>query len=380
MLMSSLKFFLGLCFVFSFCLVGSAQSAQMAEMFTVSPLVGFHVFEGDQNTEDDLSFGLAVGYNVTERWGVEFDARHTATEVDLAAIDNSSLKIWTMSLNALYHFNPEGRFTPYLLGGFGGMMFDSEDFDADGDFMLNWGVGAKYFLGKSFALRLDVRHILDLHSDRVFDQGSQSDTDHNLIASAGLCWQFSDALPALEPLDRDGKSIIDQNRQSSPSSVSSPVAVATPAAPAVADRADEGGGEGAHVRCAKCPETAPQITADQKDSVVKFNLHIEFDFDKADIRPEYAGKLRDLASFIAAYPDAMFILSGHTDSIGTEHYNMGLSLRRAQAVRDYLVDTFKADPAILKLKGYGETAPVADNATKEGRQRNRRVVIINVHD
>ena len=68
-------------------------------------------------------------------------------------------------------------------------------------------------------------------------------------------------------------------------------------------------------------------------------------------------------------------VAGHTDSMGSDKYNMGLSLRRAEAVRNYLVD--KGIPAErLTVKAYGESQPVADNATEEGRFQNRRVELI----
>ena len=68
-------------------------------------------------------------------------------------------------------------------------------------------------------------------------------------------------------------------------------------------------------------------------------------------------------------------VAGHTDSIGTDEYNQGLSLRRAEAVRNYLVDKGIAADR-LSIKGYGESQPVADNATADGRFMNRRVELI----
>ena len=73
--------------------------------------------------------------------------------------------------------------------------------------------------------------------------------------------------------------------------------------------------------------------------------------------------------------DVKVEIAGHTDSVGTDEYNMGLSLRRAESVRNYLVD--KGIPADrLTIRGYGESQPVADNATAEGRFQNRRVELI----
>lgn len=81
-----------------------------------------------------------------------------------------------------------------------------------------------------------------------------------------------------------------------------------------------------------------------------------------------------VADFLKEYPEATAVIEGHTDNIGTAKYNQGLSERRAKAVMKNLVDEFGIAAKRLSYKGYGETKPIADNATKEGRQRNRRVV------
>lgn len=102
---------------------------------------------------------------------------------------------------------------------------------------------------------------------------------------------------------------------------------------------------------------------------------VNFDFDRAIIRPDDFDKLdRDVAT-LREWGDVKVEVAGHTDSIGTDEYNMGLSQRRADAVRNYLVD--KGIPAErLTVKGYGESQPVADNATREGRFENRRVELV----
>ena len=72
----------------------------------------------------------------------------------------------------------------------------------------------------------------------------------------------------------------------------------------------------------------------------------------------------------------MLELEGHTDSIGTELYNLDLSERRANAVRDMLIEDFGIEPGRVTAQGFGEQLPVADNETEEGREANRRVVAV----
>jgi OOP family OmpA-OmpF porin len=99
---------------------------------------------------------------------------------------------------------------------------------------------------------------------------------------------------------------------------------------------------------------------------------VYFDFDKADIRSDARATLDEAIRLIKEFGYAAVICQGHTDSMGTEEYNEGLSLRRAGSVRDYLVDG-GISPSAITIEGFGETRPVATNDTADGRQQNRRV-------
>jgi len=107
---------------------------------------------------------------------------------------------------------------------------------------------------------------------------------------------------------------------------------------------------------------------------ISLTLHFEFDFDKAVVRPEHHDDAKRIADELNKYSDANVELEGHTDSIGTEEYNMGLSKRRAASVKKYLVEKFNINPSRISTAGYGESNPVATNDTKAGRQKNRRVM------
>jgi outer membrane protein OmpA-like peptidoglycan-associated protein len=99
---------------------------------------------------------------------------------------------------------------------------------------------------------------------------------------------------------------------------------------------------------------------------------INFDFDKANIRPDAEPILNEAVAVLDEEPDITVVVEGHTDSRGTEAYNEKLSLRRAQAVYDYFVDA-GISPLRLRVRGYGELRPVASNDTDDGRAQNRRV-------
>jgi len=105
---------------------------------------------------------------------------------------------------------------------------------------------------------------------------------------------------------------------------------------------------------------------------VEFNEKILFAFSKSDLSDSAKMNLDKLATALTNYPNTNIEIQGHTDSRGTEEYNMGLSLRRANAVHDYLVSK-GIDGSRMTVKGYGESAPAYTNDTPEGMAQNRRV-------
>jgi outer membrane protein OmpA-like peptidoglycan-associated protein len=106
---------------------------------------------------------------------------------------------------------------------------------------------------------------------------------------------------------------------------------------------------------------------------VRVELDVKFDFDKSVVKEGSFADIKNLADFMAQYPQTTTVVEGHTDSVGTDAYNQGLSERRANAVRDVLVNQYGLAAERVNAVGYGETRPVADNSTSEGRAINRRV-------
>jgi outer membrane protein OmpA-like peptidoglycan-associated protein len=126
-----------------------------------------------------------------------------------------------------------------------------------------------------------------------------------------------------------------------------------------------------------CPPTAkmpPPPPAVEKPSFVLRG--ITFDFDKATIRSSSEPTLNEAGGVMQRFGALKVRIEGHTDSIGAEAYNQRLSGKRANAVKDYLVNNFEVAPSRIETVGYGEAKPVADNKTKDGRAQNRRIEFV----
>ncbi len=100
-----------------------------------------------------------------------------------------------------------------------------------------------------------------------------------------------------------------------------------------------------------------------------------FDFNKFVLKSEAKEALSVVADIIRAHPARQIVVTGYTDNIGSDEYNLKLSLQRAQSVADYLIYCGKVESEIFRIEGKGKAEPVASNATEEGRAKNRRVEI-----
>ena len=178
----------------------------------------------------------------------------------------------------------------------------------------------------------------------------------------GLCWRSGQWAETKAIADCD------------PDFVAKPVRVeapARPAAPAVEARVIEA------PRPAPVPVAAAPIPEPVRARLQSITLGADASFDsgKADLKPEGQAKLAQLAAKLKDVNFDAITVTGHTDNVGSDAANQKLSLRRANAVKQYLA-THGIDGAKIKTTGRGKTSPVADNKTAQGRARNRRVEVV----
>ena len=177
-----------------------------------------------------------------------------------------------------------------------------------------------------------------------------------------LCWRDASWTPATAAADCDGAI--------KPMAAPEPMAKAMPA-PAPVAPAPAPAPQAAPAAPVAAVVAAPAAPVSEK---VTFAADAFFDFDKSVLKSEAKAKLDDLVGKTSAVALEVIIAVGHTDSKGTDAYNQKLSVRRSEAVKDYLVSK-GIEKNRVYTEGKGESQPVADNKTSEGRAKNRRVEI-----
>ena len=170
-----------------------------------------------------------------------------------------------------------------------------------------------------------------------------------------LCWRDANWTPATAAAGCDGAIVAKPAAAAAAApAAAAPAAAVKPAAPAAAAPA-----------VAAAPAAASKVT---------YAADALFDFDKAALKPEGKAKLDDLVGKVKGINLEVVIAVGHTDSVGAAGYNQKLSVKRAEAVKAYLVSK-GIEKNRVYTEGKGLTQPVADNKTKEGRSKNRRVEV-----
>ncbi len=199
-------------------------------------------------------------------------------------------------------------------------------------------------------------------ADTAEKQGYVVDSAKEVVRSGfGLCWRtgFWSPADAIEGCDGD--------------LASKPEAAASEPAPAPQAAAAPAPAAAAAAAPAPAPVPAPAAAAPTSEKI-SYAADAFFDFDKSVLKPEGKAKLEDLVSKLQGTDLEVIVATGHTDATGTDAYNMKLSMRRANAVKAFLVSKGIPESRVF-TEGKGERQPVADNKSRQGRAQNRRVEV-----
>ena len=330
-----------------------------------------HYLFGDNDISDTSGGVLGLGYKFSEHWGIEgtyIDLGNT--EMDLIGGGDVDFDISGYRADLLYHFSETASgVVPYLAFGAGEFDIDPDlaGVSSDDQTFVNFGGGFKKYITDNLAFRGDLRAIRNT---------SESSTD--LAMMVGLDYFFGSrgkkAAPVAAPLDSDGDGVYDD--QDRCPNTPAGVAVDSNGCPLDSD------GDGVYDYKDKCPNTPAGARVDEDGcqyvikGAVSVELEVLFDLNKAVVKPAFYEEIKNVGEFMKLFPSTNATIEGHTDSTGDDDYNQGLSERRANAVRQVLIDQHGVDASRIKAVGYGESQPRADNDTKDGRQQNRRVMAV----
>ncbi len=302
----------------SFSALAQGQGAVEVEAF------GKHYFTDSSRDvqRDGELYGAGVSYFLTDdvSLGLSYGEYHDLTSKDpVDGGGHKKIKGSLTSLDAAYHFGAPGvGLRPYVSAGVAHQSIGQADRGGrDRSTFANVGTGLKYYFTENFFAKASVDGMYNIDAD-----------EGEWMAGVGVGLNFGGGarqVAAVEPTPE-------------------------PAPAPIVDTE---------------PEPAPEL--------VRVELDVKFDFDKSRVREESYSDIKNLADFMQQYPQTTTTVEGHTDSVGTDQYNQRLSERRAEAVRNVLVNEYGVQGNRVNSVGYGESRPVADNSTEEGRQINRRV-------
>lgn len=298
--------------------------------------------------DGDETWGFHVRYHLNKSSGLEL--AYTKHE-----LSDTPITLQVTDLTWFKRLAPTSRLTPVIGAGLG--VVDITDYAPNS---LKLGIklrgGLEYALMEclSLGLNVDYQHV----NKMLFSDNLPTRNAHVLAGRVGLTYYFGAHSKAHEK--------------------AAPVAATAPVAAAVTEMDSDK--DGVMDSKDKCPTTAVGVAvnaygcAQAEKATVKLN--VQFASGKSELNKSYDSDLKEIADFMKSHPTTKVQIQGHTDNTGSKALNKKLSGSRADAVKNYLVNTLGADASRLESVGHGDEMPVADNSTVTGRQENRRVIAV----
>ena len=333
----------------------SATAQDFDDRWYVTGGLQYNFQDSDRDTANALGGTLGLGKFITPNWSLDAELNYLNPNKNSAGGD-LLFSQYGLSLDARYHFISEGReWWPYVRMGLGWQKAE-EEFDAfpnpsspgqreDSFLAVNLGVGLQADYDR-YALRGELGTRISMDDTSVVAPDSNVFSD--LLASVALVVKLGD-LPA-------------------------PVVPEEPKPQVTCADLDDDG-DGVNNCDDKCPGSVAGQAIGPDGCPVPLTIDLKgvnFDFDKDTLRPDAIAILDEAVAILQKYPQLRVEVAGHTDSIGTEQYNQGLSERRAAAVYNYLTGKGIDAGRLVGPNGFGESRPIDTNDTREGRARNRR--------
>jgi len=338
--------------------VGAANAQDFDDRWYVGASAGIVEFDDTRGLKDNAQIGFNFGKFFTPNWSLDAEVGYTNPQLRGNSLNWSQ---YGLGLTGRYHFREAGdNWGPYLALG-AGLWRHEREFESP--------VGAPgQVKGNNFAMNLGVGIQRDFGRAMVrAEYGARFDFDDTSVASED--W-FADRVMSIGVMF--------------PLGAKAEPAVATPAAPApapapqvsCADLDDDGDGVN---NCEdKCPNSTPGQTVGPDGCPVPVTIDlrgVNFDFDKATLRPDAVATLNEVVSILRQYSDLRVEVAGHTDLCGSDAYNQTLSQSRAQAVYDFLTSNGISASRLVGPTGYGESRPLqptGQNLPECKNETNRR--------
>lgn len=338
----------------------ASQAADETGKWYLNPQAGYLWADDDRFVDDDYYYGLGLGKHISPEWSLELNGITGQYDPTIAG---DSIDISAFSLDALRVFRRAERVSPFLRLGAGYVDDEFVTGESHGSALAQIGGGLLIDLmensSRSFVLQLRPEVLAR------WDFVDQAATKDVLDYMAGIGVQFAFGAAPVAAAAAAATPAAAQT------SAAPPPPPPVPPPPSDSDR------DGVLDTNDQCPGTPTGTAVDAVGCPRKGSVTLEgvtFETDSATLTSTSRPVLDKVAAAMSKYPRLKVEVQGHTDSSGSDSHNMKLSQQRADAVREYLISRGVAADQ-MTAKGYGETQPVADNSSEEGRAQNRRVVL-----